>query len=311
MDNLLPPKTPDPLAPDAAPPTRPWQFGLRHLLGVMAAVCVVGAGYQWMGVEVLLLAGIVLFIVLVAFAVSLGKWLEGLVALAVVILLIAFALPDVNAPRGGARRSRCQNNLRQISIALQNYHDVYKSFPPAYVADDTGKPLHSWRVLILPFLEHKPLYDVYRFDEPWDGPNNRQLAATTLKLFECPSDENAGTGQTSYVAVVGPGTAWPGAKSINLSDIKDGSSNTIHVVEVHHSGIHWMEPRDLDVSQMPMTINAKPATKGANLGISSGHPGVAQAARMDGSIFAIIDDTPPATLRAMLTIAGGEQVEGP
>ena len=72
-----------------------------------------------------------------------------------------------------------------------------------------------------------------------------------------------------------------------------------------------MEPRDLDVSQMPMTINSKPATKAASPGISSGHPRVAQAARVDGSIFAIIDDTPPATLRAMLTIAGGEQVDEP
>ena len=200
----------------------------------------------------------------------------------------------------------CQNNLRQILIALQNYHDVYKSFPPAYVTDANGKPMHSWRVLILPFLEQKPMYDLYRFDEPWDGPNNRQLASAGLKLYECPSDGTRGKGQTSYVAVVGPGTAWPGAKSIDLAEIKDGTSNTILIVEVHNSGISWMEPRDLDVSQMPMTINPK-----TGLGISSGHPRCAQAARADGSVFVIDENTPPETIRAMLTIAGREPIAEP
>jgi prepilin-type processing-associated H-X9-DG protein len=83
------------------------------------------------------------------------------------------------------------------------------------------------------------------------------------------------------------------------------------LVEVHNSGIHWMEPRDLDASQMAMAINANPARKGVIPGISSGHPGVAQAAMADGSVRALPDDTPPATVRAMLTIAGGETVQRP
>jgi hypothetical protein len=175
---------------------------------------------------------------------------------------------------------------------------VFKSFPPAYVADANGKPIHSWRVLLLPFLDRRDLYDQYRFDEPWDGPNNRQLAAD-LSILACPADDKRKDGQTSYVAVVGPGTAWPGAKSIDAADIKDGISNTIQVVEVHNSGISWMEPRDLDASQMPLAINPK-----TGLGISSGHPECAQAARADGSVFALDENTPPATIRAMLTIAG-------
>lgn len=310
MDNLLPPKTPDPLTPDSAVPPRPWQFGLRRLFLLMVGACVIAGMASWLGRDflpiwllVFLCWGIVVFMI--------RNSMEAIFAGGFMLLLVALLLPAVSPAPKTARRAICQNNLRQISIAVQNYHDVYKSFPPAYVADETGKPMHSWRVLILPFLEQKPLYDQYRFDEPWDGPNNRQLAATSLKLFECPSDGNPLTGQTSYVAVVGPGTVWPGAKCISLSDITDGSENTILVVEVHNSGIQWMEPRDLDVSQMPMTINAKPATKGARPGISSGHPRVAQAARADGSVFAILEDTPPAKVRAMLTIAGGEQVEGP
>ncbi|MCI0358212.1 MAG: DUF1559 domain-containing protein [Planctomycetaceae bacterium] len=219
-----------------------------------------------------------------------------------VLVLIGVGTSLLGPSVGAARRAACQFNLHEIMVALQNYHDVYHRFPPAYVADANGQPMHSWRVLILPFLEHKPLYDAYRFDEPWDGPNNSKLAGD-LKILMCPSDGTRGTGQTSYVAVVGRGTAWPRAKCIDLADIRDGVSNTIMVVEVHNSGISWMEPRDLDVSQMPMAINPRVGGKGG-LGISSGHSLCAHAARADGSVFVLEEKTPPATIRAMLTIAG-------
>ncbi|MCI0357956.1 MAG: DUF1559 domain-containing protein [Planctomycetaceae bacterium] len=203
MHSTLPPELPEP-----EPPARPWQFGLRHLLAVMAAVCVAGAAYQWIGPGVLCIAAFAGAMGIAIFAFQ-RKPLEtsvvGIVLLAIMILLPAVSPPYRSMP---VPRARCQNNLRHISIALQNYHDVYKSFPPAYVADASGKPMHSWRVLILPFLEQQALYDLYRFDEPWDGPNNSQLAGTILKIFQCPSDGKGSAGQTSYVAVVAP--ARPG-----------------------------------------------------------------------------------------------------
>ncbi len=306
MHSLLPPEL-----PEATAPPKPFQFSLWHLLAVMAAVCVAGAGYQWIGPGVLLLIGLIVIVAMYALAIANGRWQGAIVVSVVVLGFVGLCvLPNIRMSRGAARRSMCANNLKQIILALHNYHDVYKSFPPAYVADENGKPMHSWRVLILPFLEQKALYDQYRFDESWDGPNNRQLAGD-LKILMCPSDQRGLAGQTSYVAVVGPGTAWPGAKSVALSDIKDGTGNTILIVEVHNSGIHWMEPRDLDASQMPLAINAKPAAKGASRGISSGHPGVAHVARADGSVRILSDDTPPATIRAMLTIAGGESAALP
>src|SRR5207248_2869881 len=76
--------------------------------------------------------------------------------------------------REEARASQCLC-IKQIGLALLNYHDTYGSFPPAYVADATGKPIHSWRVLILPFMEQSSLYNAYSMAEPWDGPNNRKL----------------------------------------------------------------------------------------------------------------------------------------
>src|SRR5262249_38706201 len=195
-------------------------------------------------------------------------WLEGgiwgLIAGIVGCCLFPFVF---NTPRGAPTRMQCSNHLKQIGLALQNYHDVYGSFPPAYIADADGKPMHSWRVLILPFAEQKPLYDAYRLDEPWDGPNNRKLHNQYPACFFCPTCYGKQPlGETNYVAVVGPGTVWPNDKCIQMSDVKDGTSNTILVVELANSGIHWMEPRDLHVNQMPMAVNAQ-----RGQGISSPH----------------------------------------
>ncbi len=102
--------------------------------------------------------------------------------------------------------------------------------------------MHSWRVLLLPYLDQQALYDQYRFDEPWDGRHNRKLADNIGHVYNC-SGEQSPAGQkrrtmTSYVAVVGPETMWPGSQSTKLSDIGDGTSNTLMVVEIANSGIH-------------------------------------------------------------------------
>src|SRR5262249_28073198 len=156
--------------------------------------------------------------------------------------------------------------------ALHNYHEKYGSFPPAYIADEKGRPMHSWRMLLLPFLEQQQLFDEYRFDEPWNGPHNSRLADRILAVFNCPSENHEkgrkGTQMTSYVAVLGPETAWPGDKPTKIRDFTDGTSQTLLVVEVANSGIHWMEPRDLHVLQMDHAINSK-----SGQGISSAHTG--------------------------------------
>ena len=144
----------------------------------MAGACVLAGVGSWLDPELLVvwIVAIVLWSVAV-FAIR-GPT-EVLIAGIVILLLIAIDAAVSFASTQRRARSDCQGRLRQIALALQCYHDVYKSFPPAYVADETGKPMHSWRVLILPFLEQKALYDQYRFDEPWDGPNNGKLAVTT------------------------------------------------------------------------------------------------------------------------------------
>lgn len=221
-------------------------------------------------------------------------------------MLVALLLPAVQAAREAARRTQCVNNLKMIGIAMHNYADVHGAFPPAYLADENGKPMHSWRVLLLPYLEHQELYDRYDFSEPWDGPNNRQLAALIPNVFACPSHAAGGPANTttSYAIISGPGTLFEADKSSSISSVTDGLSNTLLVAEATGAAIPWMEPRDLDVALMTMTLNGSPND------ISAAHPGVAQALFADGSCRALQSSLSPETLRAMLTKAGGEPVQG-
>jgi hypothetical protein len=224
-------------------------------------------------------------------------------AIALGVLLLVLLVPVRKHAGPEARRSQCMNNLKEIALGLHNYHDAYGSFPPAYIADDNGKPMHSWRVLLLPFVEMERLYQQYRFDEPWDGPNNSSLAASHPQMlcYDCPSEYAAP--MTSYVAVVGPGTAWYGAKPRYFEEFADGLDCTIMVVEVANSGIHWMEPRDLDFSTLPMVVNPP-----QGMGISSKHSKSAGVVFADISVRFLDDDLPAQTLRALLTIDGGETV---
>jgi hypothetical protein len=238
-----------------------------------------------------------------------GNWarfsIQFLTVIGIVLCFGAFFLvSNRRCAREAARRIQCSNHLMQIGLALQNYHDDYRSFPPAYIADAGGKPIHSWRVLILPYMEHKSLYDKYSFSEPWDGPNNSKLHSEVLQVYGCPSRSGGQPrSETSYVAVRGTRTAWPNEKATNYDRITDGTSNTILVVEIVNSGIHWMEPRDLDFGQMPMAVNPDPGP-----GMSSPHPNVALAVFADGHTAALTKNTPPEILRRLFMIADGEQV---
>jgi len=237
--------------------------------------------------------------------------IEWIVVVAIVILLVALLFPRVQSGGSGyASRERCRNNLRQIGLALHLYHETYGTAPPAYLVDKDGRPAHSWRVLILPFLDQNELYAKYRFDEPWYGPNNQQLADKVGEIFHCPSDRQESVAgqqvvypETSYVAVIGPETFWRGAEGVCPCDIYDGMTTTLQLVEVANSGIHWMEPRDLHVGQMAPTINPK-----AGQGISSRHKWGATSLRADGSVWFLSENLPAETIRGLLTIQGGEAI---
>ena len=176
-------------------------------------------------------------------------------------LLACNAIPWGRGWARTGRRVACSNNLKDIALALHDYHRANGCFPPAYIADKTGKPMHSWRVLILPYLDRNDLYKAYDFTEPWDGPKNKRLLAKCPQIYLCPSDPPASISvrtPTSYVAVVGPRAAWEGEKPRKLGDFPGETSNTIMLVEVADPHIPWTEPRDLSLDTLGVTDAKSP-----------------------------------------------------
>lgn len=165
-----------------------------------------------------------------------------------------------------AERERPRNNLRQIGLAMHDYHDVYKHFPAADSAGYFTDPLQtkvahpglSWRVHILPFLEQKPLYDQFKLDEPWDSPHNKPLIAKMPDVFKTPGV--TAPGKTSLHVFVGKGTPFSGKRGPRIVDFRDGTSNTILVVTAGpDKAVEWTRPGGLpfDASKNPYQLLGK------------------------------------------------------
>jgi hypothetical protein len=199
-----------------------------------------------------------------------------IVLLACGVLLLGFCLIPAGHSPESEWRTGCKYNLRQIGIALENYHDKYRSFPPAYLADRNGVPMHSWRVLLLPFLDHQTAYDQYDFDEPWNSAKNRKVTSVPLGVYRCPADRSKNGSGTNYVAVIGTHTAWPAPHALSN---RRGNSDVITVIETVDTGIEWAEPRDFALPQMAPHINSHPCC-----GPASKHKGGVQALCVDGSV---------------------------
>jgi prepilin-type processing-associated H-X9-DG protein len=223
----------------------------------------------------------------------------GSMLLLCVPVLIVLLLPAVQMAREAARRTHCRNNLAQIGLALHEYHDVWSSFPPPYIVDAAGRPLLSWRVLILPYLGHQTLYDDFHLNEPWDSPHNMTLASLIPTVFVCPSDDAGMPFTTAYVAISGPGTAFPYDHSVKMVDVTDGLAGTGMIGELKGSTIIWSKPDDLK-------LNAQFTGPGD---FSSRHPGGWNMLFVDGSVRFLSDSISPADCRARMTIAGGETDE--
>ncbi|MCA9120489.1 MAG: DUF1559 domain-containing protein [Planctomycetaceae bacterium] len=222
----------------------------------------------------------------------------------VTTLLFALLYPSTTAIHCGGSRTECGNNFKQIILALHHYHDSHESLPPAYLTDDNDIPMHSWRVLILPYLEPGGRYSNYQFDSPWNSDQNLPLAATSPEFYRCPLSESP-KGETNYLAVVGTETIWPMNNPTKFMDVDDGTANTIAVVESHASGILWTEPSDLSFANMNWQINAE----NSRATISSKHPGGAIVAAVDGSVRFISEKIDPEVLQMLTTRRGGEQIE--
>jgi len=233
-------------------------------------------------------------------------------------------IDPIAAARAVVRRTHSMNNLRQISLACLNYDSAVGHLPPAAVIGPDGKPWHSWRVLILPYLGELDLYKQYDFSEPWDSPKNAALVAKVPNVFRDPAADGE-DGSTHYAVLVGEATLFPpggnpkmavagagagrapGARGTKLIEVADGTSNTIMVATVNPARkIPWTKPEDIVVDDDGPSI-------GTREGIGAIHPagaGVAGiVATSDGAVRVLSAALDRGTLAALATRNGGEVID--
>jgi len=213
-------------------------------------------------------------------------------------VMVGLLLPAVQASREAARRSQCVNHLKQMGLAMFNFHSTENHFPAAAIADKDGKPLLSWRVAILPFLDQKALYEKFKLDEPWDSEHNKPLLAEMPDVFKCPTRQGAKDGETCYCVFTGENTPFDTSNGPLLANITDGTSNTLRVVE-SGTPVPWTKPDDLAFD---------PESKLPNFGATSSHPGGFNALFMDGSVRFIKNSINQLILKALISPHGGEVI---
>ena len=199
---------------------------------------------------------------------------------------------------------------QQILLAFHNYHDTTRAFPPAYTVDAEGKPLHSWRVQILPFIEEQELYNKIRHDEPWDSEYNSQFHSQMPAIFRGAFDSSpASTGMTNYVWVVGENTVGNGSSGISLSRMSDGTSNTAVLFETRRP-ICWMAPEDLTLDDLDKGISEdeNDVEAGINSHVLSNGNRVSIVGFGDGSVMLMRSDVPVDVLRALVIMNDGKSV---
>jgi len=160
-------------------------------------------------------------------------------------IAIGMLLPAVQKVREAAQRTSSINNLKQIALAMHNYNSTYGAFPAAAICDKkTGKPLLSWRVAILPYIEQEALYKQFKMDEPWDSEHNLKLAKNMPKIYFHPKANKPGDDKTHYRLFYGKGAAFELNKTTQINNITDGLSNTLMAVEAEEPVV-WTNPNDL------------------------------------------------------------------
>lgn len=206
-------------------------------------------------------------------------------------IMTGMLLPAVQSAREAARRTQAANDIKQAGLAFHNYHDVKGSFPAQAIYDKKGKPLLSWRVAILPYINQQALYDQFHLDEPWDSEHNLKLMNSMPMMYRNPS--SAEESKTNFLAVTGKGTAFDGKEGKSYKDFKGGTSNAIMFVEADRF-VPWTKPEEFEVDWDSPTQ-----------GLGRIRPGGFQAGLADGSVQFFSNALDDETLKSLFRINSG------
>ncbi|MCA9038750.1 MAG: DUF1559 domain-containing protein [Planctomycetaceae bacterium] len=178
----------------------------------------------------------------------------------------------IDMARLQAQITQSRNNLKQIALAFHMYNDVHGCLPPGVIYGPDGKPWHSWRTLILPYLEMQNMYEMYDVTQPWDSEANKKLAVMIMPVYSDPLRGENPENYTHYLSAIGKdavlnGVEFDGTKAgfeavlnqgTRFQDISDGSSSTLLVSTVSSDQkIRWTEPRDVFTNKNIPELNSK------------------------------------------------------
>ncbi len=212
-------------------------------------------------------------------------------------VLVGLLLPAVQAAREAARRMEASNELKRIGLGMHNYHSAYRKLPEHAIRDKNGKPLLSWRVAILPFVEQQQLYEQFHLDEPWDSPHNRPLMDQMPSVYADPS-AIVPPGHTVFQVPHGEGLMFHDSGPTAFRDVRDGLSNTIMVIESSpEAAVPWTKPVDMEFD-----LDDPLAKLGGN------RPGGFHVLMGDAAVRFIADSIDPETFKKLLTRNGAEPI---
>jgi hypothetical protein len=191
-----------------------------------------------------------------------------------------------------------QNNLKQLMLAMINYNDANGHLPTSAVFDKDGKALLSWRVLLLPYIDEKTLYDEFHLDEPWDSEHNKPLLAKMPKIFAPVRGHKKDKDSTVYQVFTGKDTPFDGQKAALFpASFADGTSNTLLIFEAAKA-VPWTKPTDLEFDQ------DKELPKLGGMFEKGFH-----AAMADGSVMFIRKDFDEPTMKLAIMPADGQVID--
>jgi len=220
-------------------------------------------------------------------------------------IALAALVPAVRRAQLTSDRAHASANLKRIGEAFLIFHDIHTHFP-ADIRNKAGKPVLSWRVAVLPFLDQGELFKEFHLDEPWDSPHNKALVARMPAVYAIPGEKLDTPGNTFYRGFAGAGAIFDPKEpdGVSIADVVDGISNTMLVAEAKES-VAWTKPQ----SDIPFDDDQKPERTKALLDALGGHSrGGFNGVFCDGAIRFIRSTVAVPIFRAIITYAGGEVV---